>query len=333
MDKVERVTAVISGKEPDRSPFSCWYHFPPDCHAGAAAVDAHVRHVEAYDLDFLKIMDDNRYPRTVTASGVVQEPAELENFTVLSGDEDSFGRQLDLIAGLSKRFSGEMLMATTVFNSWATLRQMTVPDTGLHGPPSLETGSDPRDATMTRFLREAPDALEHALNAIAQSLANFARRCLEAGADGIFLSVRDDWVDTPENGAGIYDRVVRSTDEVILAGAEGGRLNLLHICGEALDFDRFAGYPVHAINWADRYAGPSIAEVVDKVRPAICAGLDNLGTMVTGSPEDCAQQVADALRQAGGRPMMIAPGCTFDPEKVPSENLIAIRDAIRHSGG
>ena len=53
---------------------------------------------------------------------------------------------------------------------------------------------------------------------IAESPANFARHCLAAGADGIYLSVRDDWVDTPENGAGTYDRLVRPGDLEILAG-------------------------------------------------------------------------------------------------------------------
>ena len=60
----------------------------------------------------------------------------------------------------------------------------------------------------------------------------------------------------------------------------------------------------------------------------VCGGLDNLGTMATGTPDDCAREVADAIDQAGGRPIMIAPGCTFDPLKVPAENLHAIRRAV-----
>jgi len=329
MDKIERVTAVIEGRHPDRPPVSFWYHFGAEYVAGPAAVEAHVRHVVTYDLDFLKIMDDNRYPRTATRDGTIQQIGDLERLSVLAGDEDTFGRQLDLIEALAKRFSGELRMATTVFNAWGTLRQMTVPDTGEHGPPTVgQRGPDPRDQTMSRFLRDAPEALERALDVVAESLANFVRHCIAAGADGVFLSVRDDWVDTPEHGAGTYDRLVRLRDLKILGGATGGTFNLLHICGKAVDFQRFADYPVHVINWADRYAGPSIAEVAGSVGPAICAGLDNLGTMVTGSPDDCARQVADAIAQAGGRPIMIAPGCTFDPAAVPEENLHAIRRAV-----
>jgi len=328
MNKRERVAAVLAGQRPDRPPVSFWYHFEPDQAAGPRAVEAHLRHVETYDLDFLKIMDDNRYPRSALPEGRITSARDLERFSVLRGDEDTLGRQLELIGQLAKRLAGQVPMATTIFHAWATLRLMTVPDTGAHGPPTLDHADDPRDAAMAKFLREAPEALARALGVVAESSANFARHCLGAGADGVFLSVRDDWVDTPPNGPGTYDRLVRPGDLQILAAAAKGTFNLLHVCGKALDFRRFAAYPVDALNWADRSAGPPIAEVAGWVRPALCAGLDNLGTMVTGSPDDCAGQVADAVQQAGSRPILIAPGCTFDPQAVPGENLRAIRRAI-----
>jgi uroporphyrinogen decarboxylase len=181
---------------------------------------------------------------------------------------------------------------------------------------------------MWRLLHESPAALARALDTIAVSLANFGGRCVEAGADGIFLSVRDDWVDTPENGPGHYDRLVRPTDLKILAGVQRAAFNMLHVCGQAVNFSRFAEYPVHAVNWADRYAGPPLAAVAATMRPAICGGLDNLGTLAAGTPEDCQREVADAIRQVGGRPLIIAPGCTFDPDTVPAANLEAIRQAV-----
>ncbi len=63
MDKIERVAAVVEGRRPDRPPVSFWYHFGPAEVPGPPAVEAHLRHVETYDLDFLKVMNDNRYPR------------------------------------------------------------------------------------------------------------------------------------------------------------------------------------------------------------------------------------------------------------------------------
>ena len=328
MNKRERCAAVIESRYPDRPPVSFWYHFDPDQAAGPPAAEAHLRHAETYDIDFLKIMDDNRYPRSHLPDGRITDAGDLDLFSVLRGDEDAFGRQLELIGELSQRLDGQLPMATTMFNAWSTLRQMTAPDTGVHGPPTLSSTADPRDTAMTRFLRQSPDALARALDVVAESTANFARHCLGAGADGVFLSVRDDWVDAPDNGPGTYDRLVKPTDLKILSGAAEGSFNLLHICGNALAFYRFAAYPVHALNWADRAAGPAIAVVAGSVQTAICAGLDNLETMVTGAPDDCAAEVADAVEQAGDQPIFIAPGCTFDPRAVPPENLRAIRRAV-----
>jgi uroporphyrinogen decarboxylase len=328
MNKIERVTAVLEGRRPDRPPVSFWYHFPPECASGLRAVESHVRHAEEYNLDFLKIMDDNRYPRHELPGGVAVQASDLGRLSVLRGIEDAFSRQLDLIKALAQRFGGRMRMATTVFNAWTTLRNMTAPDAGLHGPPTLNGGPDPRDAAMSRFLREAPEIVERALAVVAESTANFARHCLGAGADGIYLSVRDDWVGTPENGPGTYDRLVRPGDLTILDAVRSAAFNILHVCGNALDFKRFAEYPVPIINWADRSAGPPIAEVANWLRPAICGGVDNLGVMVRGTADDCARQVLDALHAAGGHPMMISPGCTFDPHAVPAENLRAIVHAV-----
>lgn len=219
-------------------------------------------------------------------------------------------------------------MATTVFNSWTTLRNLTMPEASQHGPPTPLNEQDPRDQTLSRLLHQAPDALARALEVIAESSANFVRHALAAGADGVFLSVRDDWVDNSENGAGTYARLVQPTDLKILAAAAKGTFNILHVCGRALDFLRFAAYSVTVLNWADRVEGPSIAAVVGQVRPTLCGGLDHLGTLATGSPEDCANQARDALRQAGGRPLLISPGCTYDPKAVPADNLHAVRRAL-----
>ena len=44
-------------------------------------------------------------------------------------------------------------------------------------------------------------------------------------------------------------------------------------------------------------------------------------------------EVHDALRQAQDRPIMITPGCTYDPQAVPEANLHAACAAVREKGG
>lgn len=326
MNRVERVQSVLEGRRPDRPPVSFWCHFPSDRVSGPAAVDAHLKHLETYDLDFLKVMNDNGYPSSMRIRGA----ADLASLDVLRGDEPEFARQLDLLADLKRRLGDRVLMCTTLFNAWATLRRLIQPPTG-HGPPNLDPGVDETSATIKRFRSEDAAALTQALQNIATSLKNFVRRCLEAGADGVFLSVRDDWVDTPGEEPGLYDRLVRPTDLEILAGAADGRFNVLHVCGRPVNLRRFGEYPVQVLNWEDRAAGPAIADAISWAKPTICGGVDNLSTLPRSRPEDCRREVADALRQAGDRPIMIAPGCTYDPQTVPEANLRAVCDAVRES--
>jgi len=328
MNKIERLSAVLEGRQPDRLPVSFWYHFGPDAVWGRKAIEAHIRHAETYDLDFLKVMCDGRYPLPHCADGIIDEVSDLDRIVPMRGDEDIFGRHLEVLQALSQRFDGEMWMATTIFNSWSTLRRLMASDLDVHGPPTRGRVADLRDAKLSKFLAVAPDVLVKALDAITQTLGNFARNCLAAGANGIYLSVRDDWVDTPENGVGVYDRLACGDDLKILAAASGGTLNILHVCGKPLDFSRFGHYPVQALNWADRIGGPPIAEVASWLGPAICSGIDNLGTLVSGSPSDIEREVANAVEQAAGRPIVIAPGCTFDGHAVPPSNLRAIRQAV-----
>ncbi|NLW50914.1 MAG: hypothetical protein GXY85_08760 [Candidatus Brocadiaceae bacterium] len=322
MNRKERVQAVLAGRRPDRAPVSFWHHFPADAAAGQPAVDAHMRHLEAYDLDFLKIMGDNGYPRP---KPIVTSIGDLGSFQVLNGDEGPFEMQLGLIRGLRTRLGPDVLCCTTLFNAWTVLRRC-LGDADMPPVPG-GGGADPRDDAIKGWLEQDRPAFVEALDRVARSLANFAARCVEAGADGVFLSCREDWVEGP-GGPGTYEELVRPRDLLILDAVKDATFNVLHVCGTPIDFRRFNDYPVHVVNWPDRQCGPSIASVKDWLRPAICGGVNNLTTMPKGTPRQCADEVRDALRQAGERPIIIGAGCTYDPAAVPAENLRAIRRAV-----
>ena len=324
MNRIERLQCVLDGRVPDRPPVSFWHHFSPNEFCGPAAVKSHVAHLERYDLDFLKVMNDNGYPHT----DLVRDVEDLSSVSELRGDEPAFARQLDLIADLHRQLDGRALMATTIFNAWTVLRHLIRPPTE-HNPPDLSGAPDGPSEQIMAMVAQDEEAVKSAIGRIGRNLSRFAAGCIEAGANGIFLSVRDDWVES--RGTNLYGRFVRSSDLEILRGAARGRFNMLHVCGRAVDFRAFAAYPVDVINWADRSAGPSIAEVKGWLKPAICGGIDNLVTLPSGTPEDCESEVVDALRQAGQRPVIIAPGCTYDPQVVPSANLQAIGRAVCRS--
>ena len=325
-DKRTRVETVLVGRRPDRPPVSFWHHFTEAQRAGQAAVDAHLHFLERYDVDFLKVMNDHLFPRGDVP--IVQSVAALKKIRPQAADAGELASQLDVIAKLAAAVGEQLPMCTTVFGPWSTLRQWTRPPSTAHGPPSLDA-SDDRDETLSRLLTEDRQAVRGALEAIAATLADFARACVQAGADGIFLSVRDDWVNTPTNGPDTYAELVRPADRMLLDAVGHATFNMLHICGRPQDFRALADYPVHVLNWADRSAGPSLAYARDRVRPALAGGVDNLATLPSKGPEDVAAEVHDAVRQAGERPILITAGCTFDPQAVPSTNLDAMIAAAR----
>jgi uroporphyrinogen decarboxylase len=324
----ERVQCVLDARPPDRPPFSLWRHFSREEQFGPAAVEAHLRHHQTYQPDFMKVMNDNGYPYP----SQIQSVKELSSLGLLRGDEEKFQRQLDLIRELRRRVGPDTPMITTIFNALATLRGLVRPPAG-HGPPQMDAAADGPAAFLRQMVKEDRAAFKSAIVQIGKNLAVFAHRCLEAGADGIYLSVRDDWLDLTPADKGQYDDLVRSSDLEIMAVISAGRFNLLHVCGRPVDLRKFASYPAQAMNWADRDAGPSISQVKGWMKPAICCGVNNLTTLPRGKPQDVQKEVADALHQAGSRPIMISPGCTYDPNTVPEANLQAIGRAVRAIGG
>jgi uroporphyrinogen decarboxylase len=224
-----------------------------------------------------------------------------------------------------------MLCCTTIFNAWTQLRRCLGDP---HAAPIIGAGSDDREEAMKGWLAQDRPAFVDALDKIARSLANFAARCVEAGADGVFLSCREDWVEGlpgaagPVGTPGAYAEVVRERDLLILDAVKDAPFNVLHVCGRRIHLERFNDYPVQVVNWPDREYGPSIADAKGWVKPALCGGVNNLTTLPHGTPAQCAEEVRDALRQAGDRPLIVGAGCTYDPDAVPAENLHAIRRAV-----
>lgn len=330
MNSKQRVAMALMGERPDRPPVSFWHHFAPNALRGKPAVEAHLLHVDKYQPDFLKVMNDTGFPRP-SPEWVIESASDLKAMKELSGLEAEFSMELDIVRELRERLGPDMPMIVTVFNTWATMRRLTAPENDVHGPPKV-LAEDERDAVLSRVLKEDPRAFAEALNLLGRGLAKFARRVLDEGADGIFLSVRDDWVDTDTNGDGTYDRIVMQTDLDVLEGAAEGWFNMLHVCGVGKDFVRFGGYPAHVINWADRYAGPSIAEAKGMTDKPLSGGVDNLNTLPNAAPQEVEKEVRDAIKQAGTRPILITPGCTYDPHLVSEENLLAMFTAAKYSG-
>src|SRR2546425_534255 len=91
-----------------------------------------------------------------------------------------------------------------------------------------------------------------------------------------------------------------------------------------------AALPVHAINWHDRLTPPTLGAARRRFAGAAVGGLSEWETLRRGPVRAIADEVDDAIRQTGGRGVIVAPGCVL-PLDVPEAHLDAVVDAVKRS--
>jgi uroporphyrinogen decarboxylase len=306
MKKIERLRAALAGKAIDRPPFSVWYHFGTQHASPERTAQMHLEFLEAYDLDFLKVMNDYDYPMP-KGMEMVANPADLERLTPFDVTQAPMGNQLRAIEIIAKALRGKTLFVDTVFNAWNTLRRNLVKE------------------AMPKLMTDHARALKAALKIVNENLIQYALASLERGAAGIFLSV-------PATAESVtldqYEQFMRPFDLELLQAVQGkGEFHILHAHGEKLYFDRLLDYPVHAISWADLNGGPAITDARRRTSCTLMAGLDHVKFPYV-SVQVIRNQVRAALSQAGNTKFILAPGCSLPTYSFPPL-IKAARDAAR----
>jgi uroporphyrinogen decarboxylase len=171
MDKIERMRATLKGKPVDRPPFSVWYHFGNQHASPERAAQVHLEFFEAYDLDFLKVMNDYDYPMP-EGMEVMATPADIGRLTPFDVTKTPMGNQLQAIDLIAKALRGKALFVDTVFNAWNTIRRNLVKE------------------AMSQLMAEHPKALETALEVVNANLIQYALASLERGIREIHAPLR-----------------------------------------------------------------------------------------------------------------------------------------------
>lgn len=303
--KRDRVKAVLNSEPTDRPPYSFWFHYPADQVAGRAAAEAHLATWRTHDQDILKVMNDNGYdlPEGVES---VASPGDLAALPLTPLESSCFQNQLEALR-IIRAEVGDCPVITTLFSPLYTAGKLT-------------------DGRMAKLLTADRERALAGVETIARSLADFATACIDAGADGIFVSVQDGIDRTL--GDGFYAREIAHLDHLLFEGADTGWLNVLHVHEAVHGLEPFLDYPVNAVNWADRQAGPAIDEVAGRMGPGIFAGMDHVDTVTSGDPDRLAEEIRDAARRAGDRGLIVGPGCSF-PSDTPEAMLETVGRTCR----
>ncbi len=327
MEKDERLRKVIAGQPIDRVPFALWRHLPSGDATPEGLVQATVRFVRRWDLDLVKVMFLNKtwsidwggrfrpYDRGggwfPIAEPVITQPSDWPKLRPLSPTHGVFADQVKIVRMLRQELGAHMPILATMFSPLTAGLELA--GQGLH------------EQAMTHG-REV-----HAgLKVLAETIADFAQACMEAGADGLFLAVQSAREDALSPTA--FEEFGVMYDHRILERV-GSRawFNVLHLCKPKMRFETVKHYPVQAVNWHDRGpTGPTLA-TARKIWPGVLlAGLDHEspGAFVTGVPDEAAAQADDALKQTGGRGFILGPGCVAHLG-TPEANIDAVCQVVR----
>jgi uroporphyrinogen decarboxylase len=320
----ERLEAILRGEPADRTPVALWRHFPGDDQSAEGLARSQIDFQRSYDFDFMKVtpsssfcVDDwgvkTRYEGNTEGTRVyhnrrIMHPRDWYELPALDPLEGVLGQQIQCLNLIRQELGGETPFIQTIFNPLSQARYLA------------------GDARLLAHLRTHPGAVRAGLETIATTTARFVEAVCQTGVAGIFLAVQHASYRllTREE----YERFGAPFDRLVLdALTAGAWFNVLHLHGLDVMFDLLADYPVQALNWHDRETSPTLAEGLTLTPRVLIGGLRQWETIVQGSPADVQAEVEDAIRQTGGRRLIVGTGCVT-PIVAPLGNLRAARDAV-----
>jgi uroporphyrinogen decarboxylase len=286
----ERVDRALRGEDVDRTPFSFWHHFldenkPPESHAQST-----LAFHDKFRTDLVKVMSDYPYPKP---------SAEWFDVKV---EQNPFARQIRALELVRDGLGGKAYFLETMFNPWNVAEKLS------------------SRKQVLALKEENPQRLLDTLDIIARSEANHAKRAIQAGAAGIFVSIANaqaGLLNEPD-----YARFSEPFDRMVLQAVSSAPLNVLHLHSDAEFQDKlyiarfYRGWPAAAINYS-LHTGIGIADLRRKYQGVIMAGLDERNYR-TLTPLDLKKQWA-AARKAAGNKFILTPGCSVPNDSTDEE--------------
>jgi uroporphyrinogen decarboxylase len=318
-----RLETCLSGVKPDRVPVALWRHFPVDDQTPAGLAAATIEFQHLYDFDLVKVTPASSFclkdwgiedewrgategTRDYTHR-VISKPEDWSYLPVLSPFSGRLGQQLDCLRTIVKDLGTQVPVIQTVFNPLSQAKNLI--------------GKD----TLLVHLRRHPSAVHDGLRNLTETTRRFVEAAVQTGIAGIFFAVQHAQYGVLSEVE--YDDFGRPYDLQVLEPAQELWLNMLHLHGEEVMFDRFLDYPVGVINWHDRDTWPSLNQAQSRFSGVVCGGLQRERTMVLGTPESVTAEALDAIQATQGKRFILGTGCVL-PITAPRANIWAARRVV-----
>jgi uroporphyrinogen decarboxylase len=322
----ERIEKAIALEETDRLPFGFWWHFPNQDRAPRRLAQLSLELQQKLDLDFIKFAPYGLYSVVdwgvtldvkggnvppVQADYPIKRPEDWRGLAQLRGTEGEYLIVLEAQRIALSEMRQRVPLIQTVFSPLTTALKLAGPE------------------KLLAHLRDAPAAVHAGLAIIAETTRHFAIEALTRGADGLFFAsqtANEGYLTRAE-----YAEFAKKYDLAVLEAVKGRSwLNILHLHGEKVMFDAVLDYPVQALNYHDREAGPSLAELRKRTKKCLVGGIGHTTTLVHGTLADVDAQVRDAWRQVNRRGLILGPGCVASLES-PEANILQLRKSVERT--
>lgn len=299
MTKKEQVLSVLRGETPDQIPSGFWLHFPAGYEYGQAAVDIHLKFFKESGTALCKIMNENTVPRQeqiVTA-------ADLEKMEPIAHDDPIILREVALVKDICEQMKDEAVMLITVHGIVAS---------AFHALVGVEKNFEENREILVKMLRENPEGMKHVFGIIADYLEYLSVECIKAGCDGIYYAALggEDFLFTDEE----YEKYIKPYDLQVMNAVKDAKCNVLHMCKDHLNLNRYKGYEAAVYNWGIFSDNPGLVEGreifgEDKV---YLGGLDDrAGVLVDGTDEEITAAVHEVMDTFGSKNWILGADCTL----------------------
>lgn len=324
----DRLTALVRSEVSDRIPIAFWRHFYDDENDPVSLSDAMVRFQREYGWDWIKLnpracyhLEDWGYLYE-PSTDVMRKPVP-KYFPVQSPEDWRKIEPRDPNAGvLAEHLEAVRL---TVAGARGVPVLMTV-----FTPLSVAGDLVPDDGLLVQHLREHPDLVEPALEAITQTFESYVTELLNAGADGLFFATTQ-WASRRLLRWEEYQRWGTPYDLRILGAVAEAPFNLLHVCNADAYLAELRDYPVHLFNWGFADDGnPGLAEGQKILNRPVIGGVARQSDLRDGTPATITDTLARVREEMGTRPWGCGPDCSIHADSRP-ENLRAVVSALTPS--
>lgn len=290
----ERFLAAAARQPVDQRPVGCWIHFGSALWAPDISAAAHLRFAEEYGFDYIKVMNDYRFP----TEGGVEEARQPEDLRSVGGPEleyDNRARQVEVLRRV-REAAPERAVLDTVFSPFQTV----VRTLGRSAVP---------------LLQGRPDLAHEVIGAVADRLVEHVEATADQ-VDALFFSVNGSSRD--EHGFGLspeefQDWVAPYDRRVLEAAAD--RVRVAHVHGYDLDPALTEDYPFEVLSWSHNQTPPPVEDLAE-TGPVPMGGLDEVASLYW-PPSAARENVLDTRRRSGDA-LIVGPGCTVHSDTPPS---------------